>query len=117
MDFIIVMRPKSNSVTRSNASANTMFRWFHALMYSYVIDKHSLREDRSYSWAPGPISTDGEVEENEKRLIEDPRFSRRKIGRSSSLIKNPIAVKAYDVRLPLDREGMKRIGESLVVRQ
>src|SRR5712692_8955281 len=95
----------------------TMFPTVSPLIHSHVIDQHSLWEDRSFIRVSGPIPADGEVEENEKRLIEDPRLSRQKICWSSRLIKNPIAVKAHDVRLPLDRERMKRIGESPVVRQ
>src|SRR6266851_9502083 len=92
-------------------------RRFHALIYSHVIDQHLLWEDGSFIRVPGPISADGEVKENKKRLIEDPRLSRRKICWGSRLIKSPITVKAHDVRLPLDGEDMKRIGKSPVFRQ
>ena len=60
---------------------------------------------------------DGNVEQNEKWMIESPFHSWRKAGWGTGLVQNVIAVKANDIWLPFDGKDMKRIGESLVVRQ
>src|SRR2546421_360701 len=82
-----------------------------------VVNQHGLRKYCRRVWTAGPVSADRHVEQNEKWMIESPFHPGCEIGTCPGFVENVVAVEANDIRFPFDREHMKRIRESLVVRE
>src|SRR5215510_11964286 len=79
------------------------------LVDANVIDDHALWEDGGLVGVTGPLAADGDVEDDEKGMVEGPGAG--EVGRGPGLVEHAVDVPAYLVRLPLDGKGVKAVGE------
>src|SRR6267154_1743019 len=78
-----------------------------------VIHDHSLGEDGGVIRGAGPIAADGEVEDEEERMIKRPCSASGPLGLRERGVETRVDVEAYRAGLPLGSVKMKGIGEIL----
>src|ERR1700690_697050 len=77
-----------------------------------VVNEHGLRKRGVGCGCPRPTASDGHVEKDEERMIEDPfRFAGKRIGREGR-IQLAIEIETDHIRLPLDCIDMKIVLEA-----
>src|SRR5260370_2101545 len=82
-----------------------------------VIDEHLLRENGGGVGRAGPIASNGDVEEDEERMIEGPGAAGGPLGLCEGGVEIRIDVEADCARFPLDGIEMKVGGEILACGQ
>ena len=88
-----------------------------ALVNAHVIHEHLLRENGSIVRRPGPISSDGQIEQQEERAVEHPLRPCGQTGRSNRLIERLIHIPSNRAWFPFHGVDVKAIGEPLACRQ
>ena len=78
-----------------------------------VVDEHALRKLGGRVGAAGPIAADSEIENNEKRMVENPLAARGPLRGVEGGVEIRINVKADDVWFPLDGIKMEVVREAL----
>src|SRR5208282_455347 len=82
-----------------------------------VINEHALREFGGGVGAAGPIASDGDVENNEKWMVENPFAAGGPVRRVEGGVEAGVHVETDGIRVPLDGVEMKAVGEVLAVGQ
>src|SRR5690242_5357183 len=95
----------------------TLLLGFLHPVHSHIIHKHSLWPGCCVIGTTGPIPTDGDVEKNEIRMIEDPSAASRNIDRASGLVELSIHEESYDGWLPFYCEDMEIVREVAPIRE
>src|SRR5258708_2731938 len=78
-----------------------------------VIDEHLLWKLGGSVWLARPASADRNVQNNEKRMIEDPLAGCRPLRLGEGGVIVGIDVEPRDARLPLDCVNVKIVGKDL----
>jgi hypothetical protein len=89
--------------------------WVGPCVNPHVVHFHSLREGRGTVRVSRPVPADGDVEQEELILVEDPLFPggqvRRRDGEKELVVQKP----ADALRLPFNAVEMEIVGESNAV--
>ena len=88
----------------------------YAFIHAHVVDEHRLRKLRRGARGSGPIPSDRDIENEEERMVEDPRVSIGGIGGRSCLELHLVRLKANASLVPFDRVDVEVVGERRVVR-
>ena|ERR1051326_1369382 len=81
------------------------------LIDSHVVNEHRLREGGRLVGVAGLCAADGEVEQDEERVVVNPLRARGQIRGRARLVEVAVNVPANRCRFPLDREGVEVVGE------
>jgi len=87
------------------------------LVHANVIHQHRLRETRQGVGTPWPVAPYGYVENQEERIIENPRGARRKVGRGRGLLKRIVDIEANGLGFPFDREKVEIVRKATLIRE
>src|SRR3990172_8947389 len=93
----------------SNPLCCTSARYCALLVDAHIIHAHDLREDRGLVRTAGPMTTHGDVHDDEERVVVHPPTG--KVPRRDRLVQRAVHVPANRLRLPLDGIHVKTLGE------
>ena len=82
-----------------------------------IVDEHLLRKNRGGVGRSGPIAANGDVQEDEKRMIEAPSTASGPLGLRKRSVEIRVNVEANGAGFPLNSIKMKIVGKILAGRK